>query len=87
MLQGADTAESPWGEDTMTELLDSMIELLTSVPIGSPERPAGAATTRRCLRCWSEDLRPVESAGGTNLFCTGCHRCRQRLRLAQPEQA
>ncbi|MEW6470899.1 MAG: hypothetical protein AB1679_01395 [Actinomycetota bacterium] len=59
----------------MTELLDSMIELLTSVPIGSPERPAGAATTRRCLRCWSEDLRPVESAGGTNLFCTGCHRC------------
>lgn len=58
----------------MIELLDSMIELLTSVPVGSPESSAGAAP-RRCPRCWSDHLRPVESAGSTNLFCSGCHRC------------
>jgi len=36
--------------------------------------PAGVRT-RRCPRCWSEALRAVEPAGGTNLLCTACHRC------------
>jgi hypothetical protein len=31
--------------------------------------------TRRCPRCGSEPLRPVEATHGTNLLCTACHRC------------
>lgn len=44
------------------------------VSLRSLERPAGRRA-RRCLRCGSERLRLVETAGGTNLFCTDCHRC------------
>jgi len=30
---------------------------------------------RACPRCGSHALRPVETANGTNLLCTVCHRC------------
>ena len=30
----------------------------------------------RCPRCWSGPLQAVaKTHGGTNLFCTTCHRC------------
>jgi hypothetical protein len=51
-----------------------MSEFPSRVPNGRPGR-AASAPTRRCPRCWSERLRLVETAGRTNLLCTGCHRC------------
>jgi len=51
-----------------------MSEFPAGAPTGCPGREAGSPG-RRCPRCWSERLRLVETAGGTNLLCTGCHRC------------
>ena len=44
------------------------------IPTGWPGRTAGLQT-RRCPRCWCERLRLVQTAGGTNVLCSGCHRC------------
>jgi hypothetical protein len=43
---------------------------------GAPGRVPGTAA-RRCPRCWSERLQPVETPGGTNLLCISCRRCWQ----------